>query len=182
VKASPANELRKLKGQNASTWRIDPNRIGAVGDSAGAHLALFLGSLNSQVPDLSGGEDLSGFCGAQSPKVSAVVDKFGPTDLTQPVIYTWVGPLALFGGRTYSQVPQLYQDASPIFVVSNKTAPTCIVQGLIDTTVPLSQANELIKQLSSSGIQVDPVLQWPRVLWSSIVAKNDHRFRGPAVR
>src|SRR5262245_378796 len=141
--------------QNASTWRIDPNRIGAVGESAGAHLALFLGSLNSQVPDLSGGKDLSGFCGAQSPpqspKVSAVVDMFGPTDLTQPAIYSWVQNLYLFNMTPYIKNQQLYHDASPIFVVSSQTAPTCIVQGTTDTVVPLSQSIELRNKLSSSG-------------------------------
>ena len=128
--------------QQASTYRIDPNRIGAVGDSAGGHLALFLGSLNTP-------------CGTQPPflaQVSAVVDMFGPTDLTQQVIYTQSWVPALFGGQTYSQAPQLYHDASPIFVVGEQTAPTCIVQGLIDTIVPPSQATELSKQLSSSGV------------------------------
>jgi acetyl esterase/lipase len=64
--------------QNASTWRMDPNRIGAVGDSAGGHLALFLGSLDASVPNST--------CFTRC-FVSAVVDMFGPTDLTQPVIY-----------------------------------------------------------------------------------------------
>jgi acetyl esterase/lipase len=32
--------------QNANRFRIDPTRIGALGESAGGHLALFLGSLN----------------------------------------------------------------------------------------------------------------------------------------
>jgi acetyl esterase/lipase len=128
--------------QQASTYRIDPNRIGAVGDSAGGHLALFLGSLNTP-------------CGSQpqfSAQVSAVVDMFGPTDLTQPAVYSWVQNLWLFNMRPYTADPTDYRDASPIFAVSNQTAPTCIVQGTTDIIVPLSQSIELRNKLSSFGV------------------------------
>src|SRR5262249_55382948 len=69
-----------------------------------------------------------------------------------PGIYWWVQNLWLFNKASYQGNQQLYHDASPIFVVSSKSAPTCIVQGLIDTIVPRSQATELSKQLSSSGV------------------------------
>jgi acetyl esterase/lipase len=138
--------------QYASILRIDPSRIGAAGDSAGGHLALFLGSLNASVSNLSGGTDRSAYFPSQSPKVSAVVDMFGPTNLTQPAIYSWVKDLALFNYQPYSKVPNLYWDASPIRVVSWQTAPTCIVQGTTDTIVPLSQSIELRDKLSSFGV------------------------------
>ncbi len=60
--------------------------------------------------------------------LTAVVEMFGPTDLTQPAIYSWVQSLWLFNKTPYAVVPNLYRDASPIFVVSNETAPICIVQ------------------------------------------------------
>jgi hypothetical protein len=120
-------------------------------DSAGAHLALFLGSLDRSVPNSE--------CPApsftyyeQSPKVSAVVDMFVPTDLTQPAIYSWVQNLWLFNMRPYTADPNDYRNASPVFAVSNQTAPTCIVQGTTDTIVPLSQAIELRNKLSSFGV------------------------------
>jgi cytochrome c553 len=77
---------------------------------------------------------------------------FGPTDLTQSAIYTWLAHLALFGARSYFEVPNLYRDASPIFAMSKKTAPTCIVQGTADTVVPLFQSIELRDKLSSLGV------------------------------
>jgi acetyl esterase/lipase len=135
--------------QYASILRIDPTRIGAVGDSAGAHLALFLGSLDASVPDST----CSRYCiFNQPPKVSAVVDMFGPTDLAQPAIYSWVQNLWLFNMRPYTADPNDYRNASSVFAVSNQTAPTCIVQGTTDTIVPLSQAIELRNKLSSFGV------------------------------
>jgi acetyl esterase/lipase len=139
--------------QYASNLRIDPARIGAAGDSAGGHLALFLGSLDASVPNSTCGR----YCFFnQSPKVSAVVDMFGPVDLTQPAIYSWVQNLLLLNKTTYNpknpDIVKVYQSASPIFVVSNQTAPTCIVQGITDTVVPLSQSIELRNKLASSGV------------------------------
>jgi acetyl esterase/lipase len=138
--------------QYASIFRIDPTRIGALGESAGGHLALFLGSLKGSVSNLSGGIDRSTYFPNQSPKVTAVVDMYGPTDLTQPAIYTWAASLALFGGRSYFQVPNLYRDASPIFVLGKQTAPTCIVQGTGDTVVPFYLSVVLRDKLSSLGV------------------------------
>jgi acetyl esterase/lipase len=153
--------------QNANRFQIDPTRIGALGESAGGHLALFLGSLKGSVSNLSGGIDRSTYFPKQSPKVSAVVDMFGPTDLTQSAIYTWLVPLALFGGRSYFEVPNLYRDASPIFALSKKTAPTCIVQGTADTVVPVYQSIELRDRLSSLGVP----FQW-------IPFNGGHAFTG----
>lgn len=138
--------------QNANALRIDPGRIGALGESAGGHLALFLGSLKDTVTNPPGKIDRSTYFATQSPQVSAVADMFGPADLTQPAIYTWLEGLALFGGRSYFEVPNLYHDASPIFALSKKSAPACIVQGLTDTAVPVSQSAEVRDRLSSLGV------------------------------
>lgn len=138
--------------QYASVLRIDPTRIGAVGDSAGGHLALFLGSLATSAPNLAGGISRSNFYAAQSPKVSAVVDMFGPTDLTRPEMYVQISPLALFGARPYPVVPNLYRNASPIFTLSPQMAPSCVVHGAIDPVVPVSQSLSLVSRLSQLGV------------------------------
>jgi hypothetical protein len=102
-----------------------------------------LGSLNTCAADRAGGTDRCTSFSSFSSKANAVLDMFGPVDLTKPEMYNGVGSLALFGQRSYAQVPELYHDASPIFKIDGGSARTCIVQGLADTTVPPSQSYEL---------------------------------------
>ncbi len=61
---------------NAKKYHVDPDRIGAIGFSAGGHLALMLG-LTAGSDGLEG--DVS--AGAPDSRVKAVVNYFGPTDL-----------------------------------------------------------------------------------------------------
>src|SRR5262249_25612572 len=58
---------------NAERLHIDPNRIGVVGSSAGAHLAMMLGAMDS-----SDGLDDSGGSLGQSSRVNVAVSYAGP--------------------------------------------------------------------------------------------------------
>ncbi len=130
---------------NATTLKTDPTRIAAFGDSAGGQLALFLGSAKTVVPG-----DMAGMWPAVSPAAQVVVDEFGPADLTQPNEYTILQGLPVFdGGETYAQNPAVYWDMSPVRILSAATAPTCIIQGTLDTTVLQSQSLELQTDLKN---------------------------------
>ena len=67
--------VRWLKA-NAKERKVDPERIGAIGFSAGGHLALMLG-VTGPADGLEG--EVS--AGAPDSRVKAVVNYFGPTDL-----------------------------------------------------------------------------------------------------
>jgi acetyl esterase/lipase len=62
---------------NAAKYRLDPDRIGVIGASAGGHLVAMLGT-SGGVAVLEG--DLGPYKEASS-KVQCVVDQFGPSDL-----------------------------------------------------------------------------------------------------
>lgn len=118
---------------------LDPTRICAQGYSAGAQLAVFLGSLASNHPG-----DEASLLSNQSPKVSCVVDFYGPIDLTKvsyPDAY-----YALFGASNLYNTTVL-RNASPVFDVSSQSAPTLIIEGTKDSVVPPSQAMELDQAL-----------------------------------
>lgn len=133
---------------NAEKFRIDPSRVGVGGDSAGGQLVLFLGSLDNITPG-----DRAALYPEFSPKGIAVLDMFGPTDLTDPQMRTVVESLALFGGKTYTQAPDLYKDASPIYYLNSNSAPTFIAHGTNDTVVPYSQSVALDQKLNQLGIK-----------------------------
>ncbi len=118
---------------------LDPTRICAQGYSAGAHLAVFLGSLATNHAG-----DEAGLLSNQSPKVSCVVDFYGPVDLTKASYADSYFPL--FGASNMYHAAVL-REASPVFDVSAQSAPTLIVQGTKDSVVPPSQAMELYQTL-----------------------------------
>lgn len=127
---------------HAARFGIDPKRICAFGDSAGAHLALFLGTLKYALPG-----DRSQIHKEQSPSVRCVVDMFGPADLTYPDFTKLFRAPPVFGGKSFEDAPELWKAASPLFKMNSKTAPVMIIQGRKDHIVVNGMARELEKKL-----------------------------------
>ena len=104
---------------HAQFFNIDTTKIVVGGDSAGAHLALFFGPLG----------------------VRAIIDFFGPTDLTQPDMYKVTLDLDAFGKKSLEKDRNLYVDASPIYRMEmNNTPPVLIFHGTKDDVIPYSQS------------------------------------------
>lgn len=135
----------------ASLIHLNPQKLCAFGDSAGAHLAIFLGTL----PTIHAGDE-AGLFANESPEVSCVVDEFGPTDLTQMLSTPYQRSLVLplMHNLTPQADPALYHDASPLFDVTSHSAAMLIIQGTEDTIVPQSQSLSLQKQLQQAHVPV----------------------------
>jgi len=132
---------------NAQKYGIDPSKIGAWGGSAGGHLVSMLGTAG-----VSAGFDTGQYLN-QSSSVQAVVDMFGPADLTAG---GW-GPYAtsviqqVFGVAP-GQSSGALAKASPVTDIQSNDPPFLIFHGAKDAVVPLSQSQELASRLQAAGV------------------------------
>ncbi len=132
---------------HAKELKIRPDRIGAVGFSAGAHLAMMLGTM-----DPADGLEGAGGWPEQSSKVQVVVDFVGPTDLSATLPEVSQGILKNFLGGTREDMPEAYKKASPITYVNAGDAPMLLMQGTKDPLVPGEQAWFMAEALTNAGI------------------------------
>jgi acetyl esterase/lipase len=133
---------------NAARYQVDSEYIGAMGNSAGGHLALLLGFTGP-----SDGLEGQGGHPEQSSKVRAVINVAGPTDLTWP---NWPGPtelvlVALLGGHR-TKVPATYKAASPMSHLRPDAPPVLTIHGTTDSIVPFEQAERLHAALAKAGV------------------------------
>jgi acetyl esterase/lipase len=162
--------VRWMRG-HAADYSLDPARVGALGDSAGGHLSLILGThdtLSSAGPALA----------AQSSRVQCVVDFYGPSDLTTavPVVPQTDGQRYvvqvlhdLLGGLPQTTAV-LALAASPLFAVDAKSAPTLIITGTDDPLVSPDQSERLADALHAAGVETT----------LAIMHKQGHGFLNPS--
>jgi len=136
---------------NAATLNINPNKIGAWGGSAGGHLVALLGTSDENA-GFDGGEYAD-----QSSRVQAVVDMFGPSDLT--VLFEGANPRIMqtvFGASGNQDA--LAAKFSPVTYISKDDPPFLILQGEKDTLVPPGQSQEFYDRLKSAGVPATLVM------------------------
>ena len=141
--------------KNGENFGYDPDRIVLVGGSAGAHLAM-LASYGWR------SSELQNYSATSAHRIIAVVDIYGPVDLTTD--YARNQRLVnAFIGHSYDEKPDLYREASPVSYLSSSCPPTLILHGTSDTLVPVSQSDTLKSRLDALGVPCEyfRIPLWP---------------------
>jgi acetyl esterase/lipase len=150
-------------GARAGELAADMERVVVWGESAGGHLAALLGLTATR---------------ARPGAVAAVVDWYGPSDLT-----TFAEQLrpdavarsdaadsreALLIGALAVDEPELARAASPVSYVHAAAPPFHIAHGTVDRFVPVGQSEELAGALRRAGVPVE----------LDLVEGADHMWQG----
>lgn len=134
--------LSWLRG-HAAALGLDVDRVTLWGESAGGHLAAL--------------------AGLTWPGVAAVVDWYGPADLTTIAVDAAADPAvtgdpgapdsreSLLLGAPAAELPEAAQAASPVHRVHADAPPFLIVHGTGDGAVPVAQSLRLAEALASGG-------------------------------
>ena len=137
---------------NAATYKLNPNKFGVTGGSAGGHLAQFL-AVTANVPQFEG----TGGNATQPSNVTCVVNVYGPSDFTKSygksvdaheVLPLW------FGGNLET-AKALHIQASPLYWVTPNAAPTLCIHGTEDQYVAHEQAVWLVDKLKAATVEVE---------------------------
>lgn len=144
---------------NSAKYNFDPDHFGVGGDSAGGHLAAFVGT-SGDVKEMEG--DL-GNAGVSS-RVQAVVDWFGPTDLTlmgqESAPNSMIqhdapnSPESRLLGGPVQEERDLAKTANPLTYIDKDDPPFLIEHGDADQLVPHEQSVILAKALKDAGVEV----------------------------
>lgn len=146
---------------NGETYGYDPDRIAVIGGSAGGHLAL----LAAYEWEKTGGSINSTSVPEKNHRIKAVVDFYGPVDLTTE--YARTHPtVTSFLVKSFEEAPEIYIEASPVHYLDKNDPPTIIFQGTSDNTVPASQSVLLKEKLDSLGVPAElyRLPLWPHTM------------------
>jgi acetyl esterase/lipase len=133
-----ADHLRTI----AKTYSLDLNRVIAVGHSAGGHLALWLAARKILPKD-------SPVYSPDPLPLRGVVSLAGVTDLRRAGTACDAIVPQLMGGSAKDKA-SIYDQASPIELLPLGT-PSAIVQGSIDTIIPLAMAQDYADAAKKKG-------------------------------
>ncbi len=163
-----ADAVRWLR-RNAADFDVDPNRIGMLGYSSGAHLAALMGT------SAPAGARIQAIAVGGTP---ADLIGLGPTPMTR----------ALLGGGQESRF-DAYVQASPARQVGGTEPPFFIQHGRFDFLIPRAQSRTLRDALRARGVPVEYEEPWLGhlgifLLQDSGVGRTldffDHWLRDPA--
>lgn len=129
--------------QHAAEFKVDPERLALLGESAGGHLVA-----------------LAVVRAKDDTRVAAAVPFYAPVDLESDTERRGGLSLSLrdLFGRSYQvndEVTKLLRDASPINFVRAGLPPFLLVHGTADMSVPYSQSVRMQAKLKAAGVPCD---------------------------
>lgn len=169
------NRAVRFVRAHAADYKIDPQRIGITGGSAGGHLSLMLGTAGSE-----GNEKAPDPIDRESSRVQAVACLFPPTDFLN---YGKPGEIALGRGTLANfrapfdfheydantkeferiedvvKILDIGRQISPINHVTPDDPPTLIIHGDADTLVPIQQAQIIVDKLKEAGVPAELIVK-----------------------
>lgn len=149
---------------HAAEYRLDTSFIGVTGYSSGGHLSSFLGTTNGvrtygagdKVIDIEG---CVGSCLDSSSSVDAVVDWFGPVDMSRmencSTVKDGKSPEAVLLGCPPASNPGLVAALSPINHVAESGPMFLVIHGNSDPVVPYCQSVFFSDVLKAKGRLAD---------------------------
>ncbi|HAV76811.1 MAG TPA: alpha/beta hydrolase [Anaerolineae bacterium] len=142
---------------NADKYSIDPDKIGAWGWSAGAHLSSMLA-----LTDASEGFDVGEY-GDESSRIQAVVLLASPADMSIDFSPIFIE------ARDIAFVDYDLKKASPITYITPDDPPFLILQGDEDPVVTPDQGQIFYESLITSGVEAELI----------VIENGDHSFLRP---
>jgi acetyl esterase/lipase len=135
--------------KNADEYGFDRDRIVVAGESAGGHLALMTGMLT---PEAGFDNPCAWSIGELPLRVAAIVDVFGPTDLTYYLQPPHTMPWALEWFGSNPERMEVARRISPLTYVRSGLPPTITIHGEADRSVPYEQSVRLHDALDRVGV------------------------------
>ena len=138
--------IRSLRA-HASEYNLDPDRIAAIGPSAGGHLVSLLGA-----SDQSAGWDVGQYLD-QSSRVQAVIAMAPITDLSRNFPNADIETMKRVGFGEHNVA-----EASPITHVTADDPPFLLIHGEQDTLVPYEQSQLMYERLVQTNVPAQLVI------------------------
>jgi acetyl esterase len=127
---------------NAAKFKVDPQRIALIGESAGGHLVSYVGARNQP-----------------ESRVAAVVSMYGIHDFVAASVQWKPLPhelLDLFGiPQVDAETVPLLIKASPVIYISKGMPPFLLIHGSKDEDVPHEQSVEMCDRMKLAGARCD---------------------------
>lgn len=156
--------------KNAEKFKLDPDKMGVWGGSAGGHLSLLTGLADPQL--FPGDEALAAFY----PEFDVIASYYPATSLLEPEIVNggilrekWRINLIL--GLTMKEKPERARLLSPVTHLKEDSPPVLLLHGDNDPALPVSNSYHMVEEARKVGADVELL----------VVRNAGHVFKGKRI-